>query len=85
MAKQLTGRTVTSDENQALTSWLKDKRKEKGHTMRSLATLLGTSHSFIGKIEKMERRLDAVELVRYCNALGVDPVEGISKIQDLYN
>jgi transcriptional regulator with XRE-family HTH domain len=72
------GKTVASDENVKLTSWLKDKRKEKGHTMRSLAQILGTPHSFIGKIENQERRLDVVEFVRYCNALEIDPQEGLA-------
>ncbi|NQZ05690.1 MAG: helix-turn-helix transcriptional regulator [Algicola sp.] len=71
------GKTVASDENVKLTAWLKDKRKEKGHTMRSLAEILGTPHSFIGKIENQERRLDVVEYVRYCNALEIDPADGL--------
>lgn len=76
------GKTVASDENIKLTSWLKDKRKEKGHTMRSLAQLIGTPHSFIGKIEHQERRLDVVEFVRYCQALEIDPSEGIEMIMN---
>ena len=71
------GKTVASDENVKLTAWLKNKRKEKGHTMRSLAQILGTPHSFIGKIENQERRLDVVEFVRYCNALEVSAIEGL--------
>ncbi len=51
------GKTVSSEENAKLTKWLKSKRHDKGHTMRSLAQLLGTPHSFIGKIENQERRL----------------------------
>ncbi len=46
--------------------------------MRSLAQIIGTPHSFIGKIENQERRLDVVEFVRYCNALEVDPTEGLA-------
>mgnify|MGYP003572787637 CR=1 FL=1 len=75
------GKTVASDENIKLTSWLKDKRKEKGHTMRSLAQIIGTPHSFIGKIEHQERRLDVIEFVRYCKALEVDPVEGLQMLE----
>ena len=71
------GKTVSSEENSRLTSWLKEKRQEKGHTMRSLAQIIGTPHSFIGKIENQERRLDVVEFVRYCEALGVSPAEGL--------
>jgi len=76
------GKTVSSDENVKLTGWLKDKRKEKGHTMRSLAQILGTPHSFIGKIENQERRLDIVEFVRYCKALEVSPLDAIGVIVD---
>ena len=76
------GKTVSSEENIKLTGWLKTKRKEKGHTMRSLAMLIGTPHSFIGKIEHQERRLDVVEFLRYCDALEVDPVEGLAAMQN---
>jgi len=72
--------SVSSDENKAIMAWLKTKRKEKGHTMRTLSQLIGTPHSFIGKVENQERRLDIVEYVRYCNALDVDPVEGLKLI-----
>ncbi|WP_440055329.1 helix-turn-helix domain-containing protein [Pseudoalteromonas sp. T1lg65] len=74
------GKTVSSEENGKLTKWLKSKRHEKGHTMRSLAQVLGTPHSFIGKIENQERRLDVIEFLRYCEALEVDPYEGLQLI-----
>ncbi len=73
-------KSVISDENKRLCDWLKQQRQEKGHTMRSLSDLLGTPHSFIGKVENQERRLDVVEFVRYCNALEVDPKEGLAQI-----
>ncbi|AIY66176.1 helix-turn-helix domain-containing protein [Pseudoalteromonas sp. SSM20] len=72
------GKTVASEENSRLTQWLKVKRQEKGHTMRSLAQVLGTPHSFVGKIENQERRLDVVEFIRYCQALEIDPIEGLT-------
>lgn len=74
------GKTVASEENIKLTAWLKQKRKEKGHTMRSLADIIGTPHSFVGKIEHQERRLDVIEFVRYCRALDIDPSEGLQQI-----
>jgi transcriptional regulator with XRE-family HTH domain len=76
------GKTVSSEENGKLTKWLKTKRQEKGHTMRSLAQVLGTPHSFIGKIENQERRLDVIEFLRYCEALEVDPYEGLHLLKD---
>ena len=74
------GKTVASDENVKLTAWLKSKRKENDHTMRTLAKILGTPHAFIGKIENQERRLDVVEFIRYCRALEIDPQEGLQVV-----
>jgi hypothetical protein len=71
-------KTVASEENAKLVGWLIKKRKEKGHTIRSLAQILGTPHSFIGIIENQERCLDVVEFIRYCFALEVDPQEGLN-------
>jgi hypothetical protein len=48
--------------------------------MRSLSEVLGTPHSFIGKVENQERRLDVVEFVRYCQALEVDPADGLRQV-----
>lgn len=75
-------KSVSSDENKVLMQWLKEQRKEKGHTMRTLSQIIGTPHSFIGKVENQERRLDIVEYLRYCKALEVDPIEGLNKILD---
>lgn len=37
-------------------------------------------HSFIYKVEQGERRLDVVEYIWYCTALGVDPHTGIDAV-----
>ncbi|MFT4928991.1 MAG: transcriptional regulator with XRE-family HTH domain [Phenylobacterium sp.] len=76
------GKTVSSNENIRLTGWLKEKRLEKGYTMRSFAQVLGAPHTFVGKIENCERRLDVVEFVKYCKALEVDPKDGIDALGD---
>jgi len=49
--------------------------------MRDLAAKLDVSHSWVGKIEQGERRLDVLEYVRLCKALGVDPGKGLSKLK----
>lgn len=48
--------------------------------MRALADKLEVPHSFVQKIETMERRLDVMEYVSYCGALGIDPKEGLDLI-----
>lgn len=48
-------------------------RKQKGLTQRELAARLGRPHTWVGKIETGERRLDVGEFVEVAKALGVDP------------
>lgn len=45
--------------------------------MRELGERLGVPHSFVQKTEILERRLDVVEYIAYCQALGLEPEEGI--------
>ena len=67
----------------ALTAWLKQERLKAKHTIRSLAAELGWASSIVGKIELGERRLDVVEFIHYCKALGADPHQGLQILLDL--
>ena len=69
--------SVYSPHYDKLRVWLKNKRVEKGLTLRDLSTLTGIHHSIFGKIEQGRRRIDLVEFVEYCQALEADPKEGI--------
>jgi len=72
--------SLHTPENRRLIDWLKSKREAKGLTMRQLAEKLGVSHSYVGKVEQAERRLDVAEFLSYCAALGASPVEGLKAI-----
>lgn len=65
-------------EYRKLIEWLKEARAERGLTMRELAAELSVPHSYIGKVEQCERKLDVLEFVEYCEALGLAPEGGIS-------
>jgi len=73
-------KTIYSDDYARLRQWLREQRNAKGVTMRELAERMDVIHSWIGKVELGERRLDVIEYIRYCKALEVDPHDGLSQI-----
>lgn len=48
--------------------------------MRTVATRLGVSHSWVAKTENGERRLEIIDFVNLCFALGVDPSQGLDMV-----
>ncbi len=77
-------KTLYTSEYSKLRTWLKEQREARGLTMRELAHILDVSHSFVGKIENGERRLDVIEYLQYCEALQVNPKEGLAAIDSKY-
>ena len=73
-------KTLHSKEYKKLTSWLKTQRENQGLTMRELAEKMGVAHSFVGKVEQGERRLDVIEYLRYCDALGASAFSGLKAL-----
>lgn len=76
-------KTIYNPKYNRLTLWLREQRKEKGYTMRELADRLQVSHSYIGKVEQNERRLDILEYVKYCEALEIEPKNGLMILQKI--
>ncbi|PJG83461.1 helix-turn-helix domain-containing protein [Caviibacterium pharyngocola] len=66
-------------------SWLRDlflkRRIELGLSQRALGEKMGVVHSFIGKVETGERRLDIFEFIAYCEGLELDPLAVLAQIK----
>lgn len=60
---------------QLLLAVLKAARKRMGVTQIELAERLGNTQTFVSKCERGERRIDAVELVEFAEAMGLAPQE----------
>lgn len=73
-------KSIYSPEMVALRSWLKQQRQQQNLTMRNLAQRIQRPHSYIQRVEEGERRLDVVEFVWYCEALGIDPRQGLDLV-----
>jgi len=70
-------KTIYNPDYEALILWLRTARKSSGLTMRDLCQLLDCSIGYVQKVESGHHRLDALQLVRYCEAIGADVHEGI--------
>lgn len=67
---------------QLLLSILRTTRKRVGVSQVELAERLGNTQTFVSKCERGERRIDAVELVEFAEALGVPPIDLLSEYLD---
>lgn len=73
-------KSLRTREHRAMCSVLAEARKSAGLSQRELAAKLKQPHSFIGKIESGERRVDLVEFIRIARGLDLDPVELLRKV-----
>ena len=73
-------KSLHTKRGQLLRTWLREERTGARLSMRALAARLDVPFQFVSKVEKGERRLDVVEFVAYCEALGVDPRVGLEAI-----
>lgn len=53
---------------------LKQARIANGLRQSDVAEALNKPQSYVAKIESGERRLEFVEALNYCDALGIDPI-----------
>lgn len=65
--------------------WLRQlfiqRRLQLGLSQRALAERLNVIHSFIGKVETGDRRLDILEFILYCQALELSAETVLQQIQ----
>lgn len=64
-------------------SLLVTAREKAGLTQTEIAARLGRPQSFVAKYEGGERRLDVVEFIEVCEALGIDPTHVVATLQKL--
>ncbi len=66
-------KSIYDEEYRKLIDALKAARKAAGLTQQDIADRLGRPQSFVAKVEGCERRLDVVEFLHLCRAIGSEP------------
>ena len=64
-------KSIYSRDYKIFLSLLRETREKVGVTQEQLAERLKETQSTISKCERGERRIDAIELRRICDALGI--------------
>jgi transcriptional regulator with XRE-family HTH domain len=64
-------KSIFSANYDAFLALLREERTRAGLTQEQLAERIGQDQSFVSKCERGERRLDFVEVMAFCEAMGV--------------
>ena len=75
-------KTLRSRGHETLIKILVEARGKAGMTQRDLAARIKRPHSFVGRMEAGERRIDVIEFIEIARILGVDPKELFSRLVD---
>ncbi len=59
---------------------MKIKRSLSSLTLREIAPLIGAHFTSVGKMEQDRKKIELVEFIKYCQAIGADPHEGLEII-----
>lgn len=73
-------KSLHTPEHEYFRSLLVAAREKAGLTQADVSTKLKRPQSFVAKYEGGERRLDVLEFLQVCNALGIDPRPILSKL-----
>ena len=77
----LSMKSIYSPAYRSLLGWLRASRVAKHLSMRDVGKRMNMPHTWVGKAETGERRLDVEEFVRLCQALDIVPEQGIAIIK----
>jgi transcriptional regulator with XRE-family HTH domain len=75
-------KTLRTRGHRALIAILVEARERAGLTQRDLAARLKRPHSFVGRIEAGERRVDVIEFIEIARVMDVDPRELFAQVLD---
>jgi transcriptional regulator with XRE-family HTH domain len=82
MASTTLRKTLRSRGHRTLIGILVAAREAAGLTQRGLAARLKRPHSFVGRFEAGERRIDVIEFIEIARVLEVDPRQLFAQLLD---
>ena len=74
-------KSIYNDEYRRLIDALREARSGASLTQQQVADRLGRPQSFVAKVEGFERRLDIMEFVHFCRAIGAEPAAILARVR----
>jgi len=81
--KKRTARSAVLDtrpEYERFGAWMRAQREAAGLQQRPISRLLGKPEQFINKVEHGKQRIDVVEFLDFCQALGIEPATTLGEL-----
>jgi len=76
-------KSITSRDYAVFLEELRAARKRSGVTQVEMAERLGETQTFVSKCERGERRLDLIELRRFCQALELPLTSFVANLEKI--
>ena len=80
MPRSTLRKTLRTRGHRTLISILVAARQQAGLSQRDLATRLKRPHSFVGRVEAGDRRIDVIEFIEIVRVLDADPAILFAKL-----
>lgn len=74
-------KTIISSGHKALVAAMAEARKAAGMTQADLAKRLRCQQSLIARVESGQRRIDAIDMVRWGRAIGKEPRDFLQVVE----
>jgi transcriptional regulator with XRE-family HTH domain len=74
-------KSIYSEKYKVAIALLREERKRAGISQIELAKRLNETQSFVSKVERLDRRLDIIELYEFCQAIGIRFSEFAQKLE----
>lgn len=74
-------KTIYRKEHQLLAELLRELREQAGLTQAEVAPRLGRPQNRVSDFERGGRRVDVIEFMDYCTALGADPGDVFAELR----
>ena len=73
-------KSIYREEHRTLLSLVREGRESRGMTQADVAEKIGLTQARVSDLERGGRRMDVLEYLDYCAAIGLDPIATLRRV-----